>query len=45
MLVVQKNFGKEYECTISVLETRLGLNAGVVYIQKLFIGNQSIFHF
>ena len=42
MLVVQQNCGKGYECIISILEARLGLDAAVVYIQELFLGNQSI---
>ena len=44
MLVIQQNCGKGYECTISALEARLGLDVVVVCIQKLFLGNQNISH-
>lgn len=44
MLVLQQNYGKRYECTISTFEAGLGLDAAVVYIQKLFFGNQIISH-
>lgn len=42
MLMVQQNCGKGYECTISVLEADLGLDAAIVGIQEPFIGNRSI---
>ena len=45
MIVVQHNCGKGYESTISALEAGLGLNAAVVCIQELFLGNRSISHF
>lgn len=44
MLVIQKNCDKGYECTVSVLEAALGLNASIVCIQKPFVGNRSISH-
>ena len=44
MLVVQKNCGKGYECTISALEAGLCLNASVVFIQEPFLGNRSLVH-
>ncbi len=44
MLVVQQNYSKGYECTISALEAGLGLDAVVVCIQEPFLGNQSISH-
>ena len=44
MLVIQQNCGKGYECTISVLEARLGLDVVVVCIQEPFLGNRNISH-
>ena len=44
MLVVQQNYGKGYECTISALEAGLGPDAAIVYIQEPFLGNRSISH-
>ena len=44
MLVIQQNCGKGYECTLSALETALGLGASIVCIQEPFIGNRSISH-
>ena len=44
MLILQQNCGKRYEYTIIALEAGLSLNALVVYIQKLFLGNQSFAH-
>ena len=44
MLIVQQNCGKGYKCTISALESGLGLDAIVVYIQELFLGNRNISH-
>ena len=44
MLVIQQNGGKGYECTISALEASLSLKAEMVYIQKPFLGNQSLAH-
>lgn len=44
MLVVQQNCSKGYECTVSVLKAGLGLDAAVVCIQELFLGNRSISH-
>ena len=43
--MVQQNCGKRYEYTIFALKARLNLGASVVYIQELFLGNQSISHF
>ena len=39
MLVIYKNCGKKYECSISTLEAGLGLDAAVVCIQKPFLRN------
>ena len=44
MLVIQQNCGKKYECTISILEAGLGLEALVVCIQESFLGNRSLAH-
>ena len=44
MLVIQQNWGKGYEYTISALEAGLGLDAAVVCIQKPFLGIWSISH-
>lgn len=44
MLAIQQNCDKGYECTISTLKAGLGIGAGVVCIQELFLGNQSILH-
>ena len=44
MLVIQQNCGKEYECTIAVLEAGLGLNTSVIYIQGPFLGNRELSH-
>ena len=44
MLVVQQNYGKRYECTISALEARLGLKAGIVCIQEPFLGKKNLAH-
>lgn len=44
MLVIQQNCGKGYECTTSVLEAGLGLNAGIVCIQEPFLGRKVLSH-
>lgn len=44
MLEIQQNCDKGYECTLSILEAELGLEALKVYIQKPFLGNQSLAH-
>lgn len=42
MLIVQQNYGKRYEYTISVLEAALSLKVLVIYIQKSFLENQNL---
>ncbi len=44
MLIIQQDYGKGYEFIISALETGLGFDAEIVYIQELFPGNWSISH-
>ena len=44
MLIIQHNYGKEYECTISALESAISLGALMVCIPEPFIGNRSISH-
>lgn len=44
MLVIQQNCGKGYEYTISILEAEISLDTIVIYILKLFLGNQSILY-
>ncbi len=44
MLVIHQNCGKGYKCFISALEAGLGLEAAIVCIQKLFLGNRDISH-
>ena len=44
MLIIQQNCGKGYECTITALEARLGLNAGIVCIQEPFLGKKDLAH-
>ncbi len=44
MLVVQHNFGQSYESTIMALETALSIGAGIVMLQKPFIGIREISH-
>ena len=36
MLVIQQNYGKGYECTVSTIASGLGLNAIIIYIQSHF---------
>ena len=45
MLLVQQNCGKEYEYTISALETGLGLDARIVCIQEPFFWEPEYFTF
>ncbi len=42
MLVVQHNCGQGYESRVMALETALSVEAGIVLVQKLFIGNREI---
>ena len=42
--MIQQNYGKWYECTISILEAGLGLEVSIVYIQELFLRNWSLGH-
>ena len=42
MLVIQQNCGNKYECIISAFEVALGLNTGVVCIQKLFLEKKTL---
>lgn len=44
MSVIQQNYGKRYECTITVLETGQELEVSIVCIQELFLGNQNLAH-
>lgn len=44
ILVIQQNYRKGYECTISALEAGLGLNAGIVCIQEPFLGEKNLAH-
>lgn len=44
MLVVQKNWGKGYEYTISAVKTAFSLSTSMVCIYKPLIGNRSIFY-
>lgn len=44
MLIVQRNCGKEYECTISTLEAGLCLDAAVLCIQEPYLGDRNISH-
>lgn len=42
--MIQQNYGKGYEYTISIVEARLDLNAGIVYIQEPFLGKKNLAH-
>ena len=44
MLVIEQNYGKRYEYTVSALEASIGLDAGIVCIQEPFLGNRDISH-
>ena len=44
MLIIQQNYGKWYEYTISTLETAISLGASMVCIQEPFIENRNISH-
>lgn len=37
MLIIQQNYRKKDKYTISILEASIGIDAGIVYIQKLFL--------
>lgn len=39
------NCGKGYKCTIFAFKAGLGFNAGVVYIQKPFLGKKKSYTF
>ena len=44
MLVIQHNCGRGYKSTIASLETALSIGAGIVCLQKPFIGRKSFAH-
>lgn len=44
MLVIQHNYGQGYKNTVMALETALSVEAGIVIVQELFIGNREISH-
>ena len=39
MLIIQHNCGRKYKNTVMILEIVLIIKAGMVMLQKLFIGN------
>lgn len=43
-IIIQHNFKRNYENIIMALEMALSIKAGIVILQKLFIGNQEISH-
>lgn len=44
ILIIHHNYGRGYKSTVMVLKTALTIKAGMVILQKLFIGNQELFH-
>ena len=44
MLVIQHNCGQRYESTVMALKTALCIEAGIVMLQELFIGNREVSH-
>lgn len=45
MLIIEKNSSKKNEYIIFTFKAELSLDAIVVFILRLFLGNQSILHF
>ena len=44
MLIIQHNYGRGYESTVTTLETALNIGAGLVCLQEPFLGNKDIAH-
>lgn len=42
MLVIEKNYSKKYECTISIFKAGLDLDTSLVYIKEPFLDNRNL---